>query len=212
MTIHAYCRVSTLEQTTDNQRKAILDAGFRVDEWHTEDGVSGTIPATKRPAFSQLMSIVTEGDIVLVTLLDRLGRDAEDILHTINVFKRMGVRLKIIQLDSVDVTSTVGKLLVTMLSAVAEMERNMIAERTKAGMARTKESGTKLGRPLVIAPAMLTNIVADANEGVSLDKLAAKYGFPRNTIHTNVKRWADNLEGYAEEFAARALQYASKAV
>ena len=208
-TIHAYIRVSTTGQTTDNQRQAILAQGHKPDHWHTEEGVSGTIPALQRPAFAAMQASVKEGDVVIVTMIDRLGRDAEDILHTINRFKDRKISLRITQFDGVDVTSSTGKMICTVMSGMAELERNILAERTKAGLARTKAQGTLLGRPLVIGPDALTKMVADSKAGVTLDSMSREYGFPRKTIQRNVVKWGNSLTGYAAEYAARNAQYAA---
>lgn len=213
MTTYAYMRVSTENkgQTTDNQRKLIVDAGFSIDEFVVEHGVSGSTKATDRAAFKEMMSKMVRGDQVIVTAIDRLGRNALDVLEVVEEFKQQGIRLRITQFDGVDMTSPTGKLLVTMLSAVAEMEKNMLIERTKAGLARTKSQGTKLGPPLTVEPVVMHKLIEGKASGLSLDKLAEMYGVPRNTIHRNVKDWAGKEEEYAQEWAARQQQYAAKA-
>lgn len=212
MTIFAYIRVSssTHDQTTENQRKAIKDAGFAVDEFISEEGVSGSVNALERPAFNYLMSRAKEGDTCICTAIDRIGRTAIDILGIVEKFKKMGVRLRIMQLDGTDLTSSTGKLLVTLMAAMAELERNMIVERTNAGLARTKAQGTILGPPLTIAPATLKAMCEKKAEGVSYDKLTLEFNLPRNTIARNVKKWADNLEEYRKQFETRSVQYQKK--
>lgn len=212
MTIFAYMRVSTDNkgQTTENQRQALLSAGFTPDTFISEDGVSGSMKALERPAFSSMMAQAQAGDTVIVTAVDRLGRNAMDVLTVVEAFKKLGIKLRVAQFDGVDLTSSTGKLLVTMMAALAEMEKNMLIERTKAGLERTKASGTKLGPPLTIKPEVLKELIAK-KPTTSLDKLAAEYGIPRNTIARNIATWKDCFDEYESEWNARQSQYAAKA-
>lgn len=210
--MYAYLRISTLthEQTTENQRKAILDENFAVDEWVVEDGVSGSIEALKRPAFAAMMKKVKSGDQVVCTMVDRLGRTASDVLKTVEAFKAMGVRLRVLQLDGIDVTSSMGKLVLTVMAACAELEKNLLVERTKAGLKRTKDEGTRLGQPLKIAPDTLEEILNDKRNGISLNKLSDKYGIHRTTIDQTAKRWQGKVVEYRSEYNARQVQYQAK--
>src|ERR1700741_528568 len=117
MATYAYLRVSTscFDQTTDNQRKVILDLGFSVDKFFSEDGVSGSVAALERPEFYQMMKVCVAGDTVICTMVDRLGRNASDILHTVDEFKRLGIRLRVTQFDGIDVTSSTGKMIITVM-------------------------------------------------------------------------------------------------
>jgi putative DNA-invertase from lambdoid prophage Rac len=211
MTMFAYMRVSTDNkgQTTDNQRKLLTDAGFAIDEFFSEDGVSGSMKAFERPAFSAMMDKAKTGDTVIVVAVDRLGRNAVDILNVIEEFKARGVKLRVQQFDGVDLTSPTGKMLVTVMAALAEMEKNMLIERTKAGLERTKAAGTRLGRPLTIHPTILRSMKERKVAGLSLDQLAAAYSVPRNTIHRNLKEWGDNINGYEAEWNVRKAQQAA---
>ena len=211
MTIFAYIRVSTsLIQTTENQRKQIADAGFTVDEYISEDGVSGTIAALERPAFAYMMSRAKEGDTCICTMMDRLGRNTIDVLQTVQEFKKRNIKLRVMQLDGMELTGSAGKLVVSVLATLAEIERDNIVERTKSGLARTKEQGTILGPPLTIDPSTLKAMCAKKAEGVSYDKLTLEFNLPRNTIARNVKKWADNLEEYSKQFEIRSVQYQKK--
>jgi putative DNA-invertase from lambdoid prophage Rac len=212
MTTFAYIRVSTTthEQTTENQRKLITDAGFSVDEFISEDGISGSVKSTERPAFAYMMSRLRAGDTCIITAIDRLGRSAVDILSIVEDFKNRGIKLRVMQFDGVDLTSSTGKMLVTMMAAMAELERNMLIERTKAGLERTKAQGTKLGAPLTIAPDILRELGTRKAEGLSLDKLQVLFGIPRNTIARNLAKWGDRLDAYEVEYKVKEDQYAAK--
>lgn len=213
MTTYAYIRVSTegKGQTTDNQRKQIIDNGFAVDEFFSEDGVSGSVQAMKRPAFARLMAKAASGDTIICTMVDRLGRTASDILNVVEEMKRLGIKLRVMQFDGIDITSSMGKMIMTCMAAMAELERNLLIERTVAGLARTKEQGTKLGAPMTITPAVLRELVAKKANGATLDKLQAEFNVPRNTIHRNLKAWGEKLEEYEVEWEVRKNQYAAKA-
>lgn len=212
MAVYGYIRVSTegKGQTTENQRKALTDAGFAVTEFFSENGVSGSIKAMERPAFVEMMAKAVSGDTVLVVAVDRLGRNAVDVLTVIEEFKARGIKLRVQQFDGVDLTSSTGKLLVTVMAALAEMEKNILIERTHSGIARAKAEGTKFGPPLTIEPAIMRTLADHVRAGSTLDWLSNRYGIPRNTIHRNVKTWGDKLEEYEKEFVARKAQHAAK--
>jgi putative DNA-invertase from lambdoid prophage Rac len=146
--IVGYLRVSTLkDQTTDNQEKVMLDSGLKVDEFFIERGVSGSVPAMERPAFKRMLKSLVIGDCIVCTKIDRLGRSASDILNTIAMLKVMQIKVRIMQFDGIDITSSIGKMLMTCMAAVSELERNLIQERVVEGLDRTKSQGTILGAP-----------------------------------------------------------------
>ena len=212
MAVYGYIRVSTegKGQTTDNQRKVILDAGYAVDEFFSEDGVSGSKRALTRPAFSSLMSKCKSGDTIIITMIDRLGRSASDILNVVEELKVAGIKLKVMQFDGMDITSAMGKMILTCMSAMAELERNILIERTNAGLARTKEAGTKLGRPLTVEPAILRMAAEQIGLGWSWVKIAANVGAPKSTLQRVYVAWGSDLDGYEAEWMARKTQYAAK--
>jgi len=212
MTIFAYLRVSTDGQTTENQKLAIMDCGFTVDEWVSEDGVSGTTSAAHRKEFKDMLSRASSGDTVICTAIDRIGRNTIDVLQTVELLLEKNVRLRVIQFGGIDLTSSVGKFTLTVMAACAEMERNMIVERTKAGMARTASQGTKLGQPLKISPSVLADMVGMHAAGHNYTQIGDKHGFQRNTVGRNIEKWGDDLIGYSEEWKTRAAQYEKKAV
>lgn len=212
MTTFAYIRVSLDSLTTDNQREYILDSGFVVDEFVSEDGVSGSVKAMERPAFVRMMSKAKSGDTCICTMIDRLGRSASDILNTVEEFKRVGIKLRVLQFDGIDVTSSMGKLVLTVMAACAELERNLLIERTKIGMARTRDEGTKLGAPLKMTPEILESVITDKLEGMTLDQLSTKYLVHRNTLQKNIAKWTGRMGEYATEFKARESQYLLRVV
>lgn len=211
MAHYGYIRVSTSDQTTENQKLEILRAGFNIEAFFSDDGVSGTKSALERPAFVNMIAQMQDGDALVITKVDRLGRNAADILTTVSKLKERNISVKIIQFGGLDITSTAGKLVFQMLSAVAEMERDTLVERTKAGLERTKAQGTKLGAPLTIEPTTLENLCNEKDAGCTLDQLQEKYGLPRNTIHRNITKWKGNMEAYRQEWETRQTQYSKAA-
>ena len=210
MTVYAYLRVSTLkhDQTTDNQKKLIIDAGFNVDEWVEENGESGSTDAAKRPAFMKMLAEATAGSTVICTMIDRLGRNASDVLNTVETFKKRGIHLRVMQFDGVDVTSPMGKLILTVMAACAELEKNLLVERTIAGLKRTKEQGTVLGRPMAISHSMLVDMCKDREAGLSLDKLSVKYGIHKATLAQTIAKWKGELEEYKAKWEQQQRQLA----
>ncbi|MDO6527923.1 recombinase family protein [Motilimonas sp. 1_MG-2023] len=148
----AYCRVSTSEQTTDNQILALKAQGYLIQESRViSETISGGVPAKERPEFQTLLNYKLEsGDSLIVLKLDRLGRDTIDVLQTVDALTAKGVKVRALDLGDTDLTSPAGKLHLTILSAVAEMEKGRLKERTKEGLERAKAQGKKLGRPEAI--------------------------------------------------------------
>lgn len=144
----AYVRVSTDDQTNENQRRLIGDR-YKVSKWFEEDGVSGSIPARQRPAMSALLAYVREGDTVVVNAVDRLGRDTIDVLSTVESLKAKNVSVVSMR-EGFDLATPAGKLMLTMLAAVAELERENIKARQMAGIERARAEGKNLGREKVI--------------------------------------------------------------
>lgn len=212
MTVFAYLRVSTENkgQTTDNQRKLLADGDFNINEYHSEDGVSGSTNAADRPVFKAMLKRMKAGDTLVVTMIDRLGRSASDILNVVEMFKRMDVRVRVIQFDSLDITSSMGKMVLTCMAAMAEMERNLLIERVQAGLERTKEQGTKLGPPLTISPDVMQQLITRKADGETYDMLTNRYGIPRNTVARNITKWKGKMDEYKTEWEAREKQYAMK--
>lgn len=214
MTVHSYLRVSTSDkdQTVENQKLVILKSPLRTDFWYAEEGVSGSVPAVERPVFSDMLKVLEKGDTLIVTALDRLGRDTLDVLSTIKHLEKLGVAVCVLNLGTTDITSPAGKAFIQIIMALAELELNTIRERTRDGMARVKEEGVFVGRPLKITPDTLKQMCNDKQAGLSLDKLSSKYNIPRITINSNIKKWGNKLEEYEVEYDKRQKQYKENGV
>jgi putative DNA-invertase from lambdoid prophage Rac len=182
MRIFSYCRVSTTEQTTENQILAIRQKGYEVNDARTiSETVSGSVEAMKREKFKMLINHQMErGDMLVVLKLDRLGRDNIDVQNTINLLTDKGIKVACLDLPVADLSSAEGKLMLQMFSAFAEFERNRIRERTKEGLERAKSQGKKLGRPE--AHATTLSVQAKKAEGQSQSKAAAALGLGIATV------------------------------
>ncbi|WP_186194545.1 MULTISPECIES: recombinase family protein [Burkholderia] len=146
--VFAYYRVSTDGQTTANQRREIEAAGFAIDKRRiVEESFSGSVAASERPGFAKLLDRLEEDDVLVVTKLDRLGRNAMDVRATVERLAEFGVRVHCLALGGVDLTSPAGKMTMGVISAVAEFERDLMLERTRAGISRARAAGKAFGRP-----------------------------------------------------------------
>ncbi|WP_394648233.1 recombinase family protein [uncultured Sphingomonas sp.] len=187
----AYCRVSTAEQTTDNQVHEIEGAGFAIDPKRiVVETVSGSVAAVERKGFSKLLDRMEAGDVLIVTKLDRLGRSALDVRGTIDRLAAEGIRVHCLALGGVDLTSAAGRMTMNVIVAVAEFERDLLIERTQAGLKRAKASGEALGRPQALTSGQQKEIIAARAKGASLGVLAAQYGVSRAAIQRVEKRAA----------------------
>lgn len=182
MAVFAYARVSTKEQKTENQRQEIEKAGYTVDYWYTDEGVSGKVSATQRPQFARLLSQIRDGETLVVTKLDRLGRDALDVAATIKMLAARKIEVIVLQLGKLDLTSAAGKMMLAMLGAVAEMERDLLVERTHAGLERAKAEGKTLGRTPKTTPEQREAMKAAYASGATVSSLAGNYGVSRATV------------------------------
>lgn len=181
--VFAYARVSTVEQLTENQRDQIARAGYTIrPKFYIEEQVSGSVPAAQRPGFQRLMERMDEGDTLVVTKLDRIGRDSIDVQQTVERFQREGIRLVVLQLGNLDLTSSAGALMVKMLAAVADFERELIIERTQAGQARARAAGTHMGRPSKTNPEQRRAICQALTAGATVSSTAIAYQVSRATI------------------------------
>ena len=183
MRTFAYLRVSTVGQTTENQLHEIQAAGFVVEPRRVvAETVSGSVPAMEREGFKKLVDRFEDGDVLIVTKLDRLGRNAMDVRATVEHLIGMGVKVHCLALGGVDLTSPAGKMTMAVVNAVSEMERDLLIERTQAGLARAKAQGKKLGRKPKLSPEDRDQIRILKNEGASLAALAKQYGVSRSLI------------------------------
>lgn len=179
----AYARVSKIDQTATNQFHEIEAAGFAVDKRRVvTESISGSVGASQRPGFSKLLDKMEEGDVLIVTKLDRLGRNAMDVRATVETLAERSIRIHCLALGGVDLTSAAGRMTMQVLNAVAEFERDLSIERTQAGIARAKSEGKAMGRPSALTKQQQQDVRQRLHEGASVASLAKFYGTSRQTI------------------------------
>lgn len=181
--VFAYCRVSTNDQNPESQKLEILNFGFRIEpKRFIEEKISGSVYASKRPEFLKLLDRLEEGDSLVVTKLDRLGRNALDVRQTVDLLAERGVKVHCLALGGTDLTSLPGKMTMTIISAVAEFERDLIVERTQAGLARARKDGKKLGRHFSLTDEQMDTVIANLDCGISVSEVARSFKTSRQTI------------------------------
>jgi putative DNA-invertase from lambdoid prophage Rac len=174
--VFAYARVSSVAQLTENQRGEIKAAGYTVTpQRFIEETVSGSVSASQRPGFQKLLERMETGDTLVVTKLDRLGRDSIDVQQTVARFEAAGMKLIVLQLGNLDLTSSAGSLMVKMLAAVADFERELIIERTQAGQARARAEGKHMGRPSKTTPEDKVEIRRLLAQGITVSEVARQF-------------------------------------
>jgi putative DNA-invertase from lambdoid prophage Rac len=181
--IFAYCRVSTVDQTTQNQILEIKAAGFAIEAHRfIEENVSGSVATKGRPGFTKLIERMEPGDVLVVTKLDRLGRNAMDVRATVEQLASSGVRVHCLALGGVDLTSPAGKMTMQVIAAVAEFERDLLIERTQSGIIRAKAAGKQFGRPLALNAEKRAAVVERLEAGASIAEIAREFKTTRQTI------------------------------
>jgi len=181
--VFAYCRVSTADQTTQNQTMEIKAAGFAIESQRLiEESISGSVAAKERPGFIKLIDRMESGDILVVTKLDRLGRNAMDVRATVENLSGVGVRVHCLALGGVDLTSSAGKMTMQVIAAVAEFERDLLVERTQSGINRAKAAGKQFGRPPALNKTERAAVIEKLAAGSNVTELAREYKTTRQTI------------------------------
>lgn len=178
-----YARVSTHEQNLSLQKDALKQAGCG-KIFH--DQVSGA--KAERPGLTEAQAYVREGDTLVVWRLDRLGRSLKDLIETVTVLEERGVGIQSIQ-ESIDTTTSGGRLVFHIFGALAEFERNLIQERTRAGLAAARVRGRKGGRPRALEEkkANLLYQLHDERKR-SVEEICAILDISRSTLYAYLKR------------------------
>lgn len=176
--IIAYVRVSTEDQTTENQRRAISER-YKVSKWFADNGISGAILSSQRPELSKLIEYVRDGDTVVVVAIDRLGRNTIDVLTTVEALTLKGVSVISLR-EGFDLGTPVGKAMLAMLAAMAELERENIKARQMAGLLRAKAEGKALGRTKEIDDAAVAKWRMDNQASIKVT--AAQFGISTASV------------------------------
>lgn len=212
MRIFSYARVSTESQTTENQKLELKNFvekslnGKFLEKYYFAENISGKVPASERPEFQKLLNKLDDDDVLVVSKIDRLGRSTKDVLNTIDIItKEKKCKLFVVQLGFTDLSSPAGSLLITMLSAVAQMERDLIVERTKSGLARAKKEGrvggtVPLEKMLAKKGFSINDVMSDLANGIPVKNIAKKFGICQMSVYK--LKWNENkkYENYVKKY------------
>jgi len=185
----AYIRVSSAEQNEARQHEALKS--FHIDKKFIDHGVSGK--STKRPQLGAMLDYMREGDTVYISEFSRLARNTKDLLTLTETFERKGVKLVSLK-ENLDTTTPTGKLMLTMIGAIAEFEREMILERQREGIAIAKQEGKYKGGHIkqisddTFQEAYQQYSLRQLNKG----QLATKLGVSRPTLYKLIEAWEEN--------------------
>ncbi len=177
MNFIGYARVSTSGQTLDAQLEQLGGAGC-------DQGFKETVSGARsdRPELKKALDSLSDGDVLIVTRLDRLARSTRDLLDIVHTIETKGAKLKALADSWADTTSPTGKLILTVLGGLAEFERSLIAERTTEGRERAKRAGKRMGRPPKLSTYQRDVALKMRSEGQDNAEIARVLGVSRSTI------------------------------
>ena len=179
--VFGYARVSTEQQNLDRQLDMLQKYG--VDFIYNEK-MTGT--NRNRPELEKLLERLTEGDTVVVESLSRLGRSTKDLIWLMETFNSKGVNLVSLK-ESIDTTTSTGKLLFTLMSAIAQFERDVIADRTREGLNSARARGRKGGRPRTDSEKLRKAIKLYNTQQYSLAEIEDMTGVKRSTLYRGIR-------------------------
>ena len=183
-----YVRVSTTDQDLNLQTDALKAAGC--EKIFSDRGVSGA--KTERPGLGKALDQIRKGDILVIWKLDRLGRSLSHLLSIIEDLKQKGMDFASVQ-DGFDTSTASGKMVFSVIGAIAEYERNLMRERTMAGLAAARARGRMGGRPKALDKSQVKVAIALANEGeLTIKEICEQVGCSRSTYYRQV---ASKLKG-----------------
>jgi DNA invertase Pin-like site-specific DNA recombinase len=186
MSTIGYLRVSREEQRADLQEDALKAAGaIRIFE---DRGVSGS--KASRPGLSEALSFMRDGDIFTVWRLDRAGRSTLNVLELLRTLEDRGIGFRSLT-EGVDTTTPAGRVLATMLASFAQMEREIIVERTLAGLAAARARGNVGGRPRALSAVRIEQARLMYRRGSAVTEIATILGVGRATVYRAIESKSD---------------------
>ncbi len=178
MTVYGYARVSTEGQTLAGQEAALREAGATKVFSEKMSGAS----AGNRKALAKAIAALDQGDVLLVTRLDRLARSTRDLLNVLDTIGKAGAGFRSLADTWADTTTPHGRLMLTVLGGLAEFERELIRARTGEGRIRAKARGVHMGRPSALNPDQQREALARREAGEALTDIARTFGVSHTTI------------------------------
>lgn len=187
-----YARVSTRDQSTDRQEADLLAAGVRRDDLYVDHGVSGA--RASRPAFDKALNALIEGDTLVITTLDRLGRSTQNMLAFAQELRDRGAGLRVLNLGGgdVDTASPMGSMLFTIMASLAQMEHEIKRERITDSIRKRRAAGLDLGgRPRRITDSQIRNAIRLVDSGEPTAQVARDLGMSRATFYRRAQALAE---------------------
>lgn len=180
--VYGYARVSTDDQNLDMQLQALNAAGCTHLMQEKRSGSAGIL----RKQYELLKKSLRAGDVLVVWKLDRLGRDVKELVIFAEMMQERGIEFRSIT-EGIDTTKPMGRFLFNLLASLAQLERDMTAERTKAGMRAARARGAKFGRPTKIVGELREQMLRDIrNPEMTMEQTAKKYGYKSvTTLHNH---------------------------
>jgi DNA invertase Pin-like site-specific DNA recombinase len=183
-----YARVSTRQQSTDRQKVDLLAAGVRRDDLYVDNGVSGA--RASRPNFDRALDAIEEGDTLVITTLDRLGRSTQNMLAFAEELRGRGAGLRVLNLGGgdVDTATPMGSMLFTIMAALGQMEHEIKRERVLDSIAKRRNAGKNLGgRPRIITDSQIRNARSLIDSGEPAAEVARNLGMSRATFYRRAR-------------------------
>ncbi|QHI96782.1 recombinase family protein [Xylophilus rhododendri] len=189
-----YARVSTDEQNLDLQIQALNQAGC--DVIYADRGVSGS--TASRPGLDRALTSLRKGDKLVVWRLDRLGRSLLNLIQLLEKLGKCGISFRSL-CEYIDTGSSGGRLVFHMMAALAEFERSLISERTRAGMAAARARGKHLGRRPSLSPSQCERAESLLSSGIGVDEVALRFDVTPRTLNRLVRRYRDDEPGFEDD-------------
>lgn len=203
-----YARVSTEDQKLDLQRDALEKAGVDPGQIY-EEFASGA--KAKRPELTACLRTLREDDTLVICRLDRLGRSVPDLIKILDQLKAKGVGLRSLT-DNFDTTTAMGIMVFHMLATFAQFERDLVSERTKAGLKAARDRGKRGGRPLKLSAKDIRIIKQiQKDKTVTAGEIAKRFGVSRATIQRGLKKYREDEEAKQVDKLLKAQRRAAKA-
>ena len=191
-----YARVSTRQQSTDRQQADILASGVRRDDLYIDHGISGA--RASRPQFDRALDALHDGDTLVITTLDRLGRSTQNMLAFAGELRGRGAGLRVLNLGGgdVDTATPMGSMLFTIMAALGQMEHEIKRERVVDSIAKRREAGKDLGgRPQLITDSQIRSALSLVEGGTPAAQVARDLSMSRATFYRRSKALLDKPTG-----------------
>jgi len=187
-----YCRVSTFNQTSENQLRELRGVaermGYEIVSEFIDNGISGAKSRKDRPALDEMMKLATQRkfEMVMCWSIDRLGRSLQHLVEILNELQAMKIDLFFMQ-QGMDTTTPSGRMIFSVFGAIGEFERNLIRERVIAGQQRAKASGVHIGRPTKMNDGMKSAIKVMHQNGMSIRQIAKSCKVGIGTVYLQLR-------------------------